>query len=671
MVIILVISIVCTSIERARVESINSRCRQITYLAIDSCFSEYGREIFEDYGLMMLWNNQEGLLDEYEKYVDKNCNYRKDMISRPADFLEINYSESEVISILKSTSCDGELIEKQIYDYMKLALPKTIIDELINNSKLLSQSEGINEFNERMDACSESMSNVEDSVEEIYDNAEELRKIDVNPKDIFIDMKNKISVIKAVFSENKIETDINKEYDDFLIKYNKFNEYIAYIDKRLQAIMTSTNDYLVNFSEAKDKVDSFKVYIDSKKGYYQKNILDSLMGEINSLELDILDIQKDNYNVIKNKDTVINQRKIILDIKQKFEVVDGKVKNNIGLSLSEIQDYEKLIEEISIVIDEVLPSVEKIKVDNIDINYEKKTGKEQKNEVVEFVDNIKSEGVINYVVKGEISKKKVSVKELPSNKCKINNGKQWKNYDNSEENIRKVTVGQYILENFSYYTTGNEGECLNYEIEYILKGKHSDKENLGEVIDDILLMRQGFNLIYLLGDSEKKGLAYAMATALTGFTGMPVVIRLTQMLIMGAWAYAESIIDVKELLEGRRVSILKTNEEWNLSLTEVKNLKAKKDKNQSSKGLLYEDYLRVLLFSQNKAMQIYRILDVIELNISKKYNNKFKIEDCIVAVNIKSVYKTERLFTEIGFIKSIIKNSNKGFVFEVNQKYGY
>lgn len=110
LVILLIISIICTSIERARVESANARCRQITYLALDSCFSEYGREIFEEYGLMMLWENEEEFLAEYEKYVDKNCNYRKDMISKPADFFKIDYSESELISMSEATTSDGELI---------------------------------------------------------------------------------------------------------------------------------------------------------------------------------------------------------------------------------------------------------------------------------------------------------------------------------------------------------------------------------------------------------------------------------------------------------------------------------------------------------------------------------------------------------------------------------
>ena len=671
MVILLVISIVCTSIERARVESAYSRCSQITYLALDSCFSGYGREIFEEYGLMMLWENEQQFLDEYEKYVDKNCNYRKDVISKPADFFKINYSDTELISISGSTASDGELIERQICDYMKLALPESVIDEILNNSKTISQSKGISEFNEKIDECSESMTKVEECVEGIYDTSEELKNNEVAPMELIIEMKNKISVIKSTFSEEKMEVDIEKEYADFLNKYNEFNVYILSTDKRLQTIMTLSNDYMVNSDDAIDNVGNVKSYIASKEGYYQKDILDSLMGEINDIESEILDVQKDNYNVNKNKDKVIDQRKIIFEIKQKFEVVDKKIKSNSHLSLLEISEYDKFVEEISLAIDEALPLVETLKIDNIDINYEKKSGKEVKNEIVEFVEKIKSEGVINYVVAGDISNKKVNNKNLPSNVCKVNNGKGWKNYGVTEENIRKAMVGQYVFDNFSCYTKGNEGECLNYEIEYILKGKPSDKENLSEVIDEILLIREGFNLIYLLGDSEKRGQAYTMATAVTGFTGMPVVIRLTQMLIMAAWAYAESIIDVKELLEGKRVSIIKTSNEWNLSLMGVENLAPKKDKKQNNMGLSYEDYIRVLLFSQNKALQIYRILDVIELNMSKKYNNSFKIRDCIVNVNIKSDFKIDRLFTEIGFVKGMIKNKKKGFIFEINQEYGY
>ena len=232
-------------------------------------------------------------------------------------------------------------------------------------------------------------------------------------------------------------------------------------------------------------------------------------------------------------------------------------------------------------------------------------------------------------------------------------------------------VGQYIFNKFLCYTSDSSGDCLDYEIEYILKGKANDKDNLKEVIEDILIIREGFNFIYLLSDSQKKQEAYAMATAITGFTGMPVVIRITQVLILAAWAYAESIVDVKELLEGKRVSIVKTSEEWNLSLTGIKNLSSKDGKKQNSSGLLYEDYLRVFLFSQNKSLQIYRILDVVQINIAKKYNSLYKINDCIVSVKLESEYRVKRLFTDIGFIRNIIKQKNKGYIFEIYQEYCY
>lgn len=300
--------------------------------------------------------------------------------------------------------------------------------------------------------------------------------------------------------------------------------------------------------------------------------------------------------------------------------------------------------------------------------YENESTVESKNEIVDFVDDIKSKGIINYVIVGEISKKKVELEKLPSQNKKTDMNESW---SSGEESIRKALVSQYIIDKFLFYSQELSGECLNYEVEYILKGNESDEKNISEVIEDIIWIREGFNLIYLLGDTEKKQEAYALAAAITGFTGMPVVIRITQGLILAAWAYAESVVDVRELLEGKRVEIIKNNEDWNLSLTGIKELNSNNDNSENRTGLLYEDYLRFFLFSQNKTIQIYRILDMIQLNVSKKYNNNFNIEECIVSVEIQTVYKMNSLFVDIGFIEEIINKKNKGYLININNSYSY
>ena len=407
MIILLIVAIVCTSIERARIESANTRCEQITYLALDSCFSNYGIEVFEEYGLMMLWESKEDFLSEYENYVDKNCDYSKDIISKPMDFLSIDFSGSEIKEILKATSNDGELIEKQICDYMEISLPSNIINELINNSKTLSQSEGINEFNEKMDVCNEYLTDVEECVEKIYDDTESLKNIEGNPKDKLLEMKSKVLEVKNSFARGGEVEKVNALYKEFLEDYIEFNQFITSVDDKMRSIMTSSNDYLVYTSDAQGEIENIKDYIDSKKGSYQKNIIEALYKEIDVIDTEILNIKEDNYGVLQNEDCVVEQRKIIQNVVQDFEESKILIETNEGLELSEIEDSSELIESILVDIDEVLVTISDFDKDNISINYNKKSGKEQKNEIVDFVEEIKDGGVINYVVKGDVSEKRL------------------------------------------------------------------------------------------------------------------------------------------------------------------------------------------------------------------------------------------------------------------------
>lgn len=659
-----------TSIERARIESAKVRCEEITYLALDSCFSRYAREIFEDYGLMMLWKDETSFVNEYQSFAEKNCEYKLDMAVKPMDILSIEENESYISKLKMVTSEDGELIEKQIYNYMKLSVPGDIIEELLNNSKTLSQSEGISEFNDKMENCSEALNNVEESVESISDMVNTISSSEENPVQMLDGINSKITRLKILTEEENIE-EAEGVYKEILKEYSAFENWATTMYENIRSILTDSNLYLVNISDAKDEVNSVENFLTSNKGSYQQKVYELMKSEMDDVKEEILSADNDVYGVIENRDISLEQGRIILNVKKDLEDSQKLIEEYGNMKFSDIEDKQYLIEVMEKDIAEAKNDISGFDNQIFNVNYEKKSGKEQKNEIVDFVNKIKENGVINYVVSGNVSDKKVDIKSLPSNTCDLNEGKEWKNYGEIENATRKALVGQYIFDNFICYTNKADGECLNYEIEYILKGKSSDKENINEIIDDILLIREGFNFVYLLGDSQKKQEAYGLAAAITGFTGMPVVIRITQALILAAWAYAESVVDVKELLEGKRVSIIKNTDEWNLSLTGIKELSSKEQKTENKSGLLYEDYLRVFLFSQNKAMQIYRVLDVIQLNISKKYNANFKVKDCIVSVEVKSEYKVERLFTDIGFIRDMINKKNKGYLINVNQKYAY
>ncbi len=98
------------------------------------------------------------------------------------------------------------------------------------------------------------------------------------------------------------------------------------------------------------------------------------------------------------------------------------------------------------------------------------------------------------------------------------------------------------------------------EVEYILNGGSSQESNVAWTKGQILLLRWALNTIAIYCDPAKVSLALETATSLVGLTvlGVPVV----QTLILFAWSFAESMIDVCMLMEGEEVPVFKTRDVW-------------------------------------------------------------------------------------------------------------
>ncbi len=168
-----------------------------------------------------------------------------------------------------------------------------------------------------------------------------------------------------------------------------------------------------------------------------------------------------------------------------------------------------------------------------------------------------------------------------------------------------------------------ENKELSYEIEYMIGGKKSDKDNLEVVLRKIVLLRTGANYTYLLKDAQKKAEAEAMATILSALLLCPEGIEALCQILLVAWAFSESIIDLKQLMSGNKVPLIKSADQWNISLDSVvhKNVSENTENlQQPKKGLEYKDYLRILLFFKKTDSLTWRALDRIEGNLRKNYN---------------------------------------------------
>lgn len=199
--------------------------------------------------------------------------------------------------------------------------------------------------------------------------------------------------------------------------------------------------------------------------------------------------------------------------------------------------------------------------------------------------------------------------------------------------------GEYILKHFSNALDTSDHTALSYETEYLIAGKESDRENLDAVLKRLLLVRFGVNYTYLLTDSGKQGEAEALAFAITAIAALPELVELVKQALLLAWAYGETIVDLRTLMGGHKVPLIKSAETWNLSLEGLKKIGTQDDTKEgadSESGLDYQGYLRVLLLISPKETLSMRCLDLIESNIQVNGQSMFRADSCISNLEVDS-----------------------------------
>lgn len=245
----------------------------------------------------------------------------------------------------------------------------------------------------------------------------------------------------------------------------------------------------------------------------------------------------------------------------------------------------------------------------------------------------------------EISQKKIKIRSFPSRST----GKKGNMEIEKEHSglTADVLFREYLLMYFPSYLSGTEGKALDYQIEYILGGKTTDKENLKYVVNRLLLIREGMNYLYCLQNSGINAQAEATAVTLTGFLGIPALTAATKHAILLAWAYGESLVDVRILLDDGKVPIFKDASTWSLSLENLGRITKilQQGGAGSGKGMSYAEYLRILLNMGKVSGQRMRALDMIQAELQEEGGTaQFKAENCIVGVKADTSWSCRPVF---------------------------
>ena len=211
----------------------------------------------------------------------------------------------------------------------------------------------------------------------------------------------------------------------------------------------------------------------------------------------------------------------------------------------------------------------------------------------------------------------------------------------------KLWFELYIREHCGNYRQPKENGVLQYQQEYIIAGRDNDTDNLKAIVTRLLAIRETANIMYLFSDMSKVSEAETMALGIASAAGVPALTELIKVSLLFAWAYAESLWDVKSLLAGHRIPLLKTAADWHYSLSGMLSCSSdtvsEAPEEDSAAALAegrlsYEDYLMLFMTLESKGKLTGRMMDVAEMDVRKISRDfGFCLDDCIDHIKAEAV----------------------------------
>ena len=269
------------------------------------------------------------------------------------------------------------------------------------------------------------------------------------------------------------------------------------------------------------------------------------------------------------------------------------------------------------------------------------------------VSETKTKGILSLVLEDE----KISSNTLDCTNCVSERTR----YDD-------ILLNQYFLAYMSSYTDVKDSHSMKYELEYMICGKDDDSENLKGTITRILLIRCAANFAYLMTSPAKQSEALAVAATMAGFTVNPAIVEAVKYGLLAGWAYCESVLDLRTLMDGEKIPIIKSDETWTSGLSGISSLLSGRAKAKSSDiGLDYKGYIGGLLMFQSKSQELYRAMDLQEATVSGNSGySEYRMDNSICSLDLDMKYSYNTIF--LSFVSMIYSKPGR---FELNERTGY
>ena len=643
MVMLCVFALIFCLVESARTAGTRWYLQTAVSSAMDSVFSQYHRQLWDSYRL---------LFAEYEEKKELEADFSGFLqpYLQVENWYPMELEAMEAEEWLTALDDSGAYLEEEILDYMKYGIWDMDFDA--------------------------------DTINGMWDNAKEAGAVK-NVAEVYREhAKDALKLEKALEAVSEcLKRQESKKQDGLSRLYSYdgpgFRRQAEELLKELKRMPGLVDKYQKQADKLEKELEKSRIVFNREKEDCSSQTDLQLEEEIRQFESYVAQDGERRKEIESLKDKSYRQAELVESVIEEAKEVERIIDQ------WESDDEDDEGPDLAALWSPVIRHFYSLKIDSLSFSHGVKDKK--KEGWLNQVERLYRSGMLELVLPdgAELSEGSLQTPELPSESGRMVKG------------TRGISLTDHLLVNeycgrFFRYFPGDSGKMaaetekeadvresgseggLSYEIEYLIGGKDLDEQNLVCVVNRLLAIREGLNLMHIMSDGRKRQEAQSLAMAITGAAGLSPLVLLTTFFVMSVWALGESLMDIKGLLAGKRVMIFKSAQDWTLKLEELLTIgrEGQIRAGGGERGLSYLSWLKVLLLMDEIVCQEYRMMDMIQMNICRKQSS-FRMRRGVYQARVRCSLAGKHVFFSLGFVEHVLKNKDHVYKMEIEGERKY
>lgn len=621
---VILASLLLNLTEAARTQGARTYFTMAADSAIDSLFSQYHRKLWEDYRLLGLeMYSQKEITDEYGEFL-------KPYVTEAGNWYALSLPENstEILSYELLTDGNGEILRKEILDYMKFGIAFSVMEltDMMGFKDILKDGAACSEISSGYSFCSREAEKTEKILTKLSKDIQEHNK-EADEAARYLSSHDGEAFLSSSGRLSSILSEIKSDVESFNDAADKLQLKVLEADESFEARFASGELSPSSYETLKGELSAYRKYSDEQ-------------GEMRIKVASLSEQAETNLFLLSETESEAEEAMNYLLSFIPGEIITGYLPPETeGGEPVPVYGEEEPDEDAA-----YSPALLRFSsYKRLESPVSRGTPDTEKEAQLNNVKELLSENMLSMILPSEYKTpgEPLKLSEKPSDAFAGTKGEE------ADETVLsdRLFITEYILQMLNSYKEEGSSE-RHLEAEYIIYGKETDSENLSALIEEIIAIRTGLNLVYLLKDTEKRETAVQLSLAITGLASATPLSTVVFILILSTWALGQAVLDARDLLHGSCVPVMHTGKSFYLSLEGLLSdfSGILNGAHESRDGTDYDGYLRLLLFMHMDTEREYRILDVIQMNI-KETQQDFLMKRIYTGIQLETEAASSHLFS--------------------------